>query len=139
MSSQRSIKPVLKAVFRGLACRCPNCGVGSIYDSYLKPASACKTCGEPFGHIRTDDFAPWLTIFLISHIAFPSIYFIEQHYAPSMLMQILIYTPFVLGLVLILLPHTKGVCLGLMWALRLKGDEQHNNGRPCAASHPGQD
>jgi len=38
---------------------------------------------------------------------------------------LLFATAFSVILVLLLLLHAKGLCLGLMWVLSLKGNEQH--------------
>jgi len=45
--------PLWLAIRRGLACRCPNCGGGRLFASYLKQVDACAACGEPLGHIRS--------------------------------------------------------------------------------------
>ena len=63
--------PFRQAVWRGAKRRCPDCGEGKLFDSYLKPTSACKACGAGYDHIRTDDFAPWLTIIVLGHIMVP--------------------------------------------------------------------
>ena len=39
------------AVFRGLRFRCPNCGRGNLFRSYLKPVDVCSECAENLGRI----------------------------------------------------------------------------------------
>lgn len=135
MNHQPASRPILQAVQRGVRCRCPRCGVGSLYDRYLKPTKACQTCGEGLDHIRTDDFAPWLTCLVLSHLMIPAIFIIDSRYEPDLLMQLVIWAPTILALAMVLLPHTKGVCLGLMWALRLRGDERHDEVLNRPAGH----
>lgn len=113
------------AIKRGLGRKCPNCGKGALYKGYLKATDACTNCGEHFADIRTDDFAPWLTIILLGHLIVPMMLEVERHLSPPMWVQVSIWIPLTAILVLALLPTAKGVCLGLMWSLRLKGDEQH--------------
>ena len=31
---------------RGFSCRCPNCGKGHLYQSYLKLVDRCEVCGD---------------------------------------------------------------------------------------------
>ena len=37
--------PPLSAFRTGIACRCPRCGQGRLYDGFLKVAEACERCG----------------------------------------------------------------------------------------------
>ncbi len=75
--------------------------------------------------MRTDDFAPWLTILVLGHILVPVLGTMDYYFAPKL--WIILLAAGVLGVILtlLLLPHAKGFCLGLMWALGLRGDEQH--------------
>jgi uncharacterized protein (DUF983 family) len=103
--------------------RCPGCGLGRLFGAYLKPARDCPHCGEAFGDMRTDDAAPWLTILLVGHIVGPLVVLSERSFQPPMALQIAIFIPATLLLTLWLLPRAKGALLGLMWALRLRGNE----------------
>ena len=73
--------------------------------------------------MRTDDAAPWLTILLVGHIVGPLIVISERSFQPSLWLQVSVFVPATLILTLLLLPRAKGALLGLMWALRLRGDE----------------
>ena len=42
--------------------KCPNCGAGALFRSYLKQVDHCAVCGESYGKIHADDGPPWLTI-----------------------------------------------------------------------------
>ncbi|WP_259779644.1 DUF983 domain-containing protein [Aestuariispira ectoiniformans] len=118
-------RPMGRSLLRGLKKRCPNCGEGAIFKRYLKATDNCDHCGESLSHIRTDDFAPWLTILVVGHIIAPILLEIERSYAPPLGILMSILIPLVIVLSLVLLPFAKGTCLGLMWALRMRGDEQH--------------
>lgn len=111
------------AILRGLARRCPNCGVGRGFKGYLKVADHCDHCGEELGHIRADDFPPYLTIAIVGHVTVPLFLVTEQLYHPATWLQLAVGVPIVLGLTLTLLPRVKGGILGLMWHLGLRGDE----------------
>jgi len=97
--------------------------MGRVFGRYLKPAQACGHCGEAYDHIRTDDFAPWLTIIVMGHILAPIIFHVEINYSPPTHWALAVWIPSVVILTLILLPIAKGVCLGFMWAMKLRGDE----------------
>lgn len=118
-------RPLWQSIRRGLARRCPACGEPGVFRGYLKVTDACQHCGEPLGLIRADDFPPYLTIFAVGHLVVPTLLLVEQNYQLSMGLQLVIWPSLTLVLTLLLLRPIKGGVLGLMWALRLRGDESH--------------
>ena len=42
----RPARDLWTAVRRGMVCRCPACGEGRLFTSYLKVAPVCESCGE---------------------------------------------------------------------------------------------
>ena len=116
-------RPIARSIRRGAFGRCPRCGRGRLFGAYLKPAGSCGHCGETYGDMRTDDAAPWLTILVVGHMVGPLIAVSERSFQPAMWLQVSIFIPATLILTLLLLPRAKGALLGLMWALRLRGDE----------------
>lgn len=117
-------RPVLTSVLRGLRRRCPHCGVGRGFTGYLKVQAECPHCGEPLGHIRADDFPPYITILIVGHIVVPLLLFVEQALSPPMAVQMILWPGLTAVLTLTGLPFVKGGVVGLMWALRLRGDER---------------
>ena len=73
----------LVALFRGALGRCPRCGRGPLLHRYLKMVDRCPACGEPYGHFRTDDAAPWLTILVVGHLTVPVILIVEDELSAS--------------------------------------------------------
>lgn len=118
-------RPVFRSILRGLCQKCPNCGEGKLYHRYLKATDSCATCGETLSHIRTDDFGPWLTIIILSHFVFPTVVLMEMFGNQPWWQTALIMVVMTCALVPMILPFSKGAILGLMWALRIRGDEQH--------------
>lgn len=113
----------LAAMRRGLSCRCPACGRGRSLRGYLKVVGQCGSCGESLGHIRADDFPPYVTILIVGHLIVPLVLLVEQKYQLSLTTQMLLWPAATLLLTLAFLRPIKGAVLGLMWALRLRGDE----------------
>lgn len=114
-------REVLQAMLRGARCRCPNCGTGKLFTSYLKVTPTCPACGEDLSHHRADDLPPYLTIVIVGHIVVPLILFVEKHWPLGTTANLLIWLPITLILCLLLLPPTKGAVVGLQWALRMHG------------------
>ena len=106
--------------------KCPNCGKGKIFSGYLNINISCSNCNEELSIYRTDDFGPWLSIVLSGHIIIPLVLAMEQTYAPALWIQAALWIPFTLITVLILLPISKGICITIMWNLKMKNQEIDN-------------
>lgn len=114
----------LTAICRGALGRCPRCGQGRLLHRYLKMVDRCSVCGEPFGHYRTDDAAPWLTILVVGHITVPIILICEMNFQLPLALALAIYLPLIVGLTLFLLPRCKGVMAAVLWAMKAEGSEK---------------
>ncbi len=117
----RALGPALR---NGLRRRCPACGRGPLFAGYLRPVRSCGGCGEALGHIRADDFPPYIAILAVGHIVVPLLLFAEQSWAPPLWLQALVWPALALALVAVLLPVAKGGVLAAMWALGLTGGER---------------
>jgi uncharacterized protein (DUF983 family) len=112
------------AIARGLCGRCPNCGIGKLFISYLKQQEACPHCAASFAGIRADDGPAWLTILITGHIVIP-FYLILIENSPDndqppgwkMITGMLGLT---IVVALLLLPRCKGAFIAVLWSLRHK-------------------
>jgi uncharacterized protein (DUF983 family) len=114
-------KNLWTALFRGACSRCPNCGRGKLFRSYLKPVDACSECGEPLKHIRADDGPAWLTVLIVGHIVVGLALYQEMHAPLAVETSIAIYLSLALAMILTLLPRAKGIFIGLIWAMDATG------------------
>ena len=117
----RALRPALG---NGIRRRCPACGQGALFAGYLRPVRCCGGCGEALGHIRADDFPPYIAILIVGHVVVPLILFAEQAWSPALWLQLLVWPTLALALIALLLPVAKGGVLAAMWALDLAGDER---------------
>ena len=105
---------------RGLARRCPACGIGPLYRGYVKQQPVCSQCGENLLQYRADDAPAYFTILIIGHIVVPAVLLLEVLYHPPTSLQLMLWIPFTVALAVLALPRIKGALIGLQWALRLK-------------------
>ena len=122
-SSKRDVWRALKRGFRG---RCPRCGEGKLFRSFLKVNEQCPVCGQDLTHHRADDLPAYLVIIIVGHIVVPLALMIETNYAPDVALQLAIYLPVTLVASLLLLQPIKGAVVGLQWALRMHGFDERN-------------
>ena len=66
--SLRPARPVAPAMWRGFLGRCPQCGEGRLFGSWLKTVHACDHCGQVLDQHRADDFPAYLVIVIVGHI-----------------------------------------------------------------------
>ena len=111
------------ALARGFRRRCPKCGRGRLFRAYLKPVAACTACHETLGHIRADDAPPYFTIVIVGHVVVGLGLFAEMQFHPPVWAQVTVLSALTLALTFGLLPVVKGTLIGLMWRLKLRGDE----------------
>jgi uncharacterized protein (DUF983 family) len=111
----------LQSVLRGLLGRCPNCGRGHMFRSFLKVNDDCPACGEELFHHRADDFPAYLVIFLVGHILVPLALVVETEYAPAMWLQFAVWVPLTIALSLALIQPIKGAVVALQWSAGMHG------------------
>lgn len=116
-----SARSVQSAMLRGFAQRCPSCGSGRLFTSYLKVVDACPSCREALHHQRADDAPPYFTMLIVGHVVVGGLLSVEQSFAPPTWVQLSIWLPLALGLSLWLLPRIKGTLVGVQWANRMHG------------------
>lgn len=118
-------RSLLQAMGRGALCRCPNCGEGRLFRSFVKTVDACEHCGEVIEHHRADDLPAYLVIVIVGHIVVPAALWIETNYSPAVWLQLAMYLPATLISSLALLQPVKGTVVGLQWALRMHGFDEN--------------
>ena len=112
-----------QAVLNGAFQRCPRCGEGKLFRSYLKPNDACDCCHEPLSDLRADDGPAWLTVLLTGHIVVLTILHMEHAGYDSMALEMTVAIVATLLLALLILPISKGVFIGALWFFRERDKE----------------
>jgi len=120
-NKQQSFWTVVK---RGISGRCPNCGKGRLFVSYLTQVEKCSYCKESFGHIRADDGPAWLTILIVAHLLAPLLFFVlsKENWPDWKVMTVTI--TYILVLMAIILPRAKGFFIGMIWRSGCIGSEK---------------
>ncbi len=114
--------PTLKHdMLRGLRCRCPACGEGKMFGSYLKVADHCPHCGEEFHHHRADDLPAYLVVLLLGHVFVPLALEVERGFSPALWVHVALWGPSLIIAALLLLPPVKGAIVALQWHMGMHG------------------
>ncbi len=109
--------PLLLALARGFACRCPACGQTKLFRGYLKVVPECMNCGAPVGLARADDAPPYFTVFIVGHVVVGGLLWLENAKSPPLWVHAVIWLPLTIVMSLGLLRPIKGATVGLMLKL----------------------
>jgi len=118
MSSPETLSSALR---RGFLGRCPNCGKGRLFRSFLKVDQSCAACGEEFHHHRADDFPAYLVILIVGHIVVPLQLWMETSFAPGLWTQLAILLPLIGVMTIGLLQPVKGMVVAVQWHAGMHG------------------
>lgn len=117
----REKRTVRTAIWKGIKCKCPNCGEGALFDKWLKVTPKCSSCGEELHHERAQDFPPYITISIVGHIIVTLLMVVEANTDWSMTTHLIVWLPLTIVLSLALMQPVKGGVVGLQWALYMFG------------------
>lgn len=125
--SGRRARPVMQAMKRGFLGRCPHCGEGRLFRSFLKTVDRCANCGEEMHHHRADDLPAYLVVVIVGHIVVGAFMGIEATSTLSTWQHLAIWVPVTILSALALLRPVKGAVVGLQWALYMHGFGGHKD------------
>ena len=117
----RQTRPLWPAIKRGLFCKCPNCGQGKLFASFIKTVDRCDVCNEEIFHHRADDLPAYLVIVIVGHIVLGGFMAVEMTSNWAMWQHLALWAPLTVLLSLALLQPVKGAVVGLQWACYMHG------------------
>lgn len=117
----RQTRPLWPAIKRGLFCKCPNCGQGKLFASFIKTVDRCDVCNEEIFHHRADDLPAYLVVVIVGHIVVGAFMGVEATSTLSTWQHLAIWVPLTIISSLALLRPAKGAVVGLQWALYMHG------------------
>ena len=114
-------RPAWPAIRRGMSHRCPKCGKGKLYKSYLTLNDSCSHCGEDFTKARADDGPAYLSILVTAKVMGSLQLYTYKVFEPEPWVLALTFCVGVTVMALALLPRFKGMIVGIQWAKRMHG------------------
>lgn len=99
----------------GLRSRCPQCGQGKVFVSYLKFAERCPVCGANFAAADAGDGPTVFVILIVGAIVVPFLIILQFGlHLPGWLALTLTFIA-TIALCLALLPPFKAILFALQW------------------------
>ncbi len=102
-------------MLRGLACKCPRCGDGKLYQGFLTLRPACEMCGLDYGFIDAGDGPAVFIIMIAGFIVVGSALIVEVKYQPPFWVHAVLWTPLILLTTLLPLRSMKALLIALQF------------------------
>ena len=110
-SSRLQFSPILA----GLACRCPRCGKGKLFQGFLTLRPRCEACGLDYAFIDAGDGPAVFVILLAGFIVVGCALVVEFKYAPPFWLHAVLWGPLILATTLLPLRSMKGLLIALQY------------------------
>lgn len=105
-------------VATGLACKCPRCGKGKLFDGLLKVAERCNSCGLDLSKQDPGDGPAVFVILILGAITVGLAVTLEFKLEPPLWLHLILWPPFVLFGAIFLLQRMKGLLVSLQYATK---------------------
>jgi uncharacterized protein (DUF983 family) len=97
----------------GLACRCPKCGRGRVFDGLLAVRPTCEACGLDLAKHDTGDGPAVFAIFILGAVVTPLALWLEDLASPPFWIHLVVWTPVIVALAILLLRPMKATLIAL--------------------------
>lgn len=116
-NNQSQAPGISSPVLAGLNCKCPQCGLGSLFKGLfsLDVGERCNECGLEYKFIDSGDGPAVFAIFILGFLILGLALIVEFNFAPPLWVHIAIWTPATLLVALGLLRPLKGVLIALQF------------------------
>jgi uncharacterized protein (DUF983 family) len=108
-------QPRLSPVRTGLACRCPRCGKGRLFEGFLTLRPRCEVCGLDYAFADSGDGPAVFVIFIAGFIVVGCALITEILYEPPLWLHALLWAPLILAITLLPLRPMKGLMIALQY------------------------
>lgn|SRR5690554_5073252 len=109
----------LRAMGRGFAGKCPNCGDGRMFSGFLT-LKKCDVCGEQLDQYEPSLLLPLavgiVIVTIVAHVYFA----LEIMGLGSPILSISVIVPISVVLSLLIIRPFKGALVGLLWSMKTK-------------------
>ena len=117
----QSFGPPPPAISTGLACKCPRCGQGSIFKSFLEVRDTCPVCELDISAIAAGDGPAVFIIFILGAVVVPIALWVDSLFAPPLWLHAILWGTVVIGGTIAMLRPLKGVTIALQYRHKTPG------------------
>jgi len=104
-----------ESALRGVACKCPRCGKGSIYSGFLSLRPSCEACGLDFAFMDSGDGPAIFIIMIAGAIVVGAALIVEVKYQPPFWLHAALWLPLIVATTLLPLRSMKSLLIALQY------------------------
>jgi uncharacterized protein (DUF983 family) len=113
--TQEFISSLSGSIRAGLACACPRCGKGKLFQGFLTPRPRCDVCGLDYGFADAGDGPAVFIMFFAGFIVVGAALITEVLYQPPYWVHAMLWLPLILIVTLGPLRPMKGLMIALQY------------------------
>ena len=113
--TEKRIDTLSGAMLAGLACACPRCGKGKLFQGFLTVRPRCAACGLDYGFADSGDGPAVFIMFLAGFIVVGAALVTEVIYRPPFWVHAALWLPLILLVTLGPLRPMKGLMIALQY------------------------
>jgi uncharacterized protein (DUF983 family) len=121
-------KSLSGAIRAGLACRCPRCGQGKVFQGFLTVQPSCEVCGLDYGFADSGDGPAVFIMFFAGFIVVGAALVTEAVYHPPYWVHAALWLPLILIVTLGPLRPMKGLMISLQYFHKAKEHRAEGTG-----------
>jgi uncharacterized protein (DUF983 family) len=107
--------PLSTTILRGLACKCPRCGEGKLFEGFISLRPSCSACGLDYGFIDAGDGPAVFIILIAGFVVVFCALIVEVVYQPPFWLHAVLWLPLVLLTTLAPLRSMKSLLIALQF------------------------
>lgn len=109
--------PPISPFKSGMMGKCPRCGRGRLFESFLGIGKRCNACGLDYEFADAGDGAVWFVMLFACVVGVGSMLGIEVAYAPAWWVHVLIAIPVLIIIPTLMLRPAKGLLVAQQWRM----------------------
>src|SRR3984885_10596369 len=113
--TDKTITTLGGSIAAGLACACPRCGRGELFDGFLKLRPRCEVCGLDYSFADAGDGPAVFIMFFAGAIVVGAALITEVLYQPPFWVHAVLWLPLIFILTLGPLRPMKGLMIALQY------------------------
>lgn len=114
-AEDKALFPPVDPLRAGLACACPRCGQGKLFDGLVKVRLECRNCGLDYSFADAGDGPAVFVILIIGFVVVGLALWTEVTYSPPIWLHFVLWIPLTIGLCLWLLRVLKALLIALQY------------------------
>jgi uncharacterized protein (DUF983 family) len=119
--SEAGDQPPLSSLATALACRCPRCGKGKLYNGLLSVAPRCAVCDLDLAAQDAGDGPAVFVVLILGALVVGLAIFVEVEFAPPMWVHLVLWTPVIFGGAILMLRPLKAWLIAMQYRHHLLG------------------